>query len=216
MLRVLYRRLFRAYGPQGWWPARSPFEVMVGAVLTQATNWRNVERAVTNLKRAHGLQARRLLALPPARVARAIRPTGYFRQKAKRLLSFTRWYVKRYDGRVSRMFRTPWPRLREELLALDGIGPETADSILLYAGAQPVFVVDAYTIRIFRRHRLIGSRLSYEAVQGKVMAALPPDAALYNEFHALLVAVGKQHCHRRKPSCACCPLSDLPHTRVEG
>lgn len=209
---VIYRRLLGAFGPQGWWPASSPFEMMVGAILTQATNWHNVERAIERLKRAGALHPRRILALRNGRLERAIQPAGYFRQKAKRLRGFSRWYVRRYAGLAGRMFRTPWPVLRQELLALHGIGPETADSILLYAGGAPVFVVDAYTIRVFRRHRLIGDEASYEQVQRAAMGALPARAKLYNEFHALLVAVGKRYCHRRHPDCRRCPLGDLAHT----
>ena len=211
-LRLVYRRLLRAFGPQGWWPASHPFEMMVGAILTQATNWRNVEQAIGRLRRADGLAPRRLLAMPRGRLERAIRRAGYFRQKAKRLAIFSRWYVTRYAGSCARMFRTPWRALREELLALHGIGPETADSMLLYAGNQPVFVVDAYTTRIFRRHRLIGAGATYDDVQRAAMRELPPSANVYNEFHALLVAVGKRFCHRRHPDCEHCPLGDLPHS----
>ena len=211
-LRLIYRRLFRAFGPQGWWPASHPFEMMVGAVLTQATSWRNVEQAIERLRRAGGLAPRRLLAMPRRRLERAIRTAGYFRQKAKRLAIFSRWYVTRYGGSPARMFRTPWRALRTELLSLHGIGPETADSMLLYAGKQPVFVVDAYTTRIFRRHRLIGADATYEDVQRFAMRELSPSATVYNECHALLVAVGKRFCHRQHPDCGHCPLGDLPHT----
>ena len=211
-LRTLYARLVRAFGPQHWWPAKTPFEVMVGAILTQATRWHNVERALARLRAERALAPRRLLALPPGRLARAVRPSGYFRQKARRLRTFTRWYAARYGGSPRRMFRTPWPALRAELLALHGIGPETADSILLYAGGRPVFVVDAYTMRVFRRHRLIGPQAAYADVQALAMRRLPADARLYNEFHALLVAVGKQYCHRRVPACRRCPLKTLPHS----
>ena len=211
-LRAMDRRLRRAFGPQGWWPARTPFEMMVGAVLTQATAWRNVEQAIGRLRRAGALRPRRFLALRRMELEGAIRPAGYFRQKATRLRVFARWYMTRYAGSARRMFRTPWPALRRELLALHGIGPETADAILLYAGAAPVFVVDAYTVRVFTRHRLLDRQATYDAVQQLAMRALPTDAALYNEFHALLVAVGKRYCHRRSPDCAQCPLGDLPHT----
>ena len=209
---VIYERLFRAFGPQGWWPATSSFEMMVGAVLTQATNWHNVERAIGRLRTARALSPRRLLSMTKGRLERCIRAAGYFRQKAKRLTAFAQWYVARYGGHPARMFRTPWQRLREELLELDGIGPETADSILLYAGAQPVFVVDAYTTRVFRRHRLLRPHATYDDIQRLAMQAMRPSAARYNEFHALLVAVGKRFCHRRNPDCGHCPLGDLPHT----
>ena len=211
-LRVIYRRLVRAFGPQGWWPASSSFEMMVGAILTQATNWHNVEQAIAKLKRADGLNPRRLLAMRRGRLERAVRPAGYFRQKAKRLRAFASWYVSRYAASPERMFRTPWPALRQELLGLEGIGPETADSMLLYAGGKPAFVVDAYTTRVLRRHRLIGARATYDEVQRLAVRRLPVSVKVYNEFHALLVAVGKRFCHRRHPECRRCPLGDLPHT----
>ena len=210
----MYRRLIGALGPQRWWPARSAFEMMVGAILTQATAWQNVERAIGRLRRRKALRAEKLLRLSEAALQEAIRPAGYFRQKAARLRGFTRWYVRRYGGSPRRMFRTPWPALREELLARHGIGPETADSMLLYAGRQPVFVVDAYTRRMFQRHRLIDAGASYEAIQTLAMRELPRDVALYNECHALIVAAGKQFCHRRDPACERCPLDDLPHDRL--
>lgn len=211
---ALHQRLLRALGPQGWWPARTPFEMMVGAILTQATNWRNVERAIQRLRAANALRPRRMATMPRATLERLIHSSGYFRQKAKRLQHFCRWYAQRYAASPKRMFRTPWPVLREELLHLHGIGPETADSILLYAGRQPVFVVDAYTTRIFRRHRLIQGRATYATVQALAVRQLPADVTAYNESHALLVAVGKRFCHRQAPDCGRCPLGDLPHTRT--
>ena len=212
-LQGFYRRLFRAFGPQQWWPARSAYEMMVGAILTQATNWHNVEQAIGTLRAAGALHPRQLLALPRGRLERAVRSAGYFRQKAARLRALTRWFVARYGGSPARMFQTPWRLLRHELLALHGIGPETADSILLYGGGQPVFVVDAYTRRVFRRHQLIPKRATYEDIQSLAMSRLPARAPLYNEFHALLVLVGKRYCHRRDPACGQCPLETLPHTR---
>jgi len=211
-LRKIYQKLFRALGPQGWWPADSAFEMMLGAILTQATNWHNVEQAIQRLAHTGALQPREVLAIPTRRLEQLVRPAGYFRQKAKRVKVFTQWYVDRYAGRARRMFRTPWRKLREELLALHGIGPETADSMLLYAGQQPVFVIDAYTTRIFRRHRLIRGRATYDTIQRWVMQELPADTQLYNEYHALLVSVGKQFCHRRHPDCNHCPLGKLPRT----
>jgi len=211
-LTTIYQRLLKRFGPQYWWPAQSPFEMMVGAILTQATNWRNVERAVDGLRRAGALKPQALLALRGDRLERLVHPTGYFRQKATRLRVFTRWFMSRFGGNPARMFREPHEGLRRELLAVDGVGQETADSILLYAGAKPVFVVDAYTMRVLRRHRLSGARATYEQVQRFITDALPQDPALYNEFHALLVAVGKHFCHRRSPDCTRCPLGELPHT----
>ena len=189
--------------------------MMVGAILTQATNWRSAERAINRLRAAGALGPRRLLAVPGARLERLIRPAGYFRQKAKRLRGYTRWYIERYRGEARRMFRTAPLRLRHELLQVPGVGPETADAILLYAGGKPAFVVDAYTERVFRRHRVIRRGATYDEIQRLAMQRLPADAALFNEFHALLVAVGKRCCHRSAPDCAHCPLGDLPRT-LEG
>jgi len=209
-LRRIYHRLLRMLGPQRWWPAKTPFEVMTGAMLTQGTNWHNVERAIARLKAARALSARRLTNLPASMVQRLIRPAGFFRQKATRLQAFSRWYRATYSANAKRMFRQdPWT-LRNELLTLPGIGPETADSILLYAGHQAVCVVDAYTRRIFRRHQLIEGHEPYEVIQRFVMDRFPEDPKLFNEFHALLVAVGKRYCHRRDPDCACCPLGEFP------
>lgn len=162
---------------------------MVGTILTQATNWRNVEQAIKGLRRSGGLSPNRLIALRQGRLERAIRPAGFFRQKAKRLRAFSRWYVARYAGNSARMFRTPWRSLRQELLALHGIGPETADSMLLYAGDRPVFVVDAYTMRVFRRHRLISAKVTYDDVQQFAMQELPSSTRVYNEYHVIVSAV---------------------------
>jgi len=211
-LHLIYRRLRGTLGPQKWWPAKSAFEMMIGAILTQATNWHNVEQAIGRLRRAHALTPQRLLSLSREQLERGVRPAGYFQQKAKRLRVFAEWYLTQYRGRRGQMFRTPWQQLREELLALQGIGPETADSMLLYAGGQPVFVVDAYTTRILRRHRLMRARATYSEIQARVMRTWPHRASVYNEVHALLVAVGKQWCHRRVPDCTRCPLGHLPHT----
>jgi len=185
---------------------------MVGAILTQATRWDAAARAIHQLKRADVLSPQRLSIVPETRLRVLIRSTGYFRQKAKRVKAFSAWYLQRYGGKPQRMFNTPWRLLRQELLALQGIGPETADAILLYAGRQPVFVIDGYTTRVFRRHHLIQAKADYANVQRMVMQRWPSHTRLYNEFHALLVIVGKQFCHRRNPHCGQCPLGDLPHT----
>ncbi len=190
--------------------------MMVGAILTQTTNWHNVEQAIGKLRQVQALHPRRLLALGRGGLQRAIYSTGYFRQKAVRLRTFAAWYLARYGGSRVRMFSRPWPRVREELLRLRGIGPETADSILLYAGGKPVFVADAYSQRIFRRHRMIGAGASYEEAQALIMDAFPRDQRLYNEFHALIVAVGKRYCHRRAPACGRCPLRVFPHRVVDA
>ncbi|MDE2058928.1 MAG: endonuclease III domain-containing protein [candidate division NC10 bacterium] len=209
-LLSLYRHLFRHFGPQRWWPARSRFEVIVGAILTQNTAWTNVEKAINAIRAARLLNPRGIDGTPHDRLARLIRPTGYYNMKAERLKHFTCFLLARYSGSVQRMFRGKRPGLREELLGILGIGEETADSILLYAGGRPIFVVDAYTRRVLERHGLIAANARYGEIQRLFMAHLPADPALFNEYHALLVAVGKSYC-RRTPNCNGCPLRyDLP------
>lgn len=209
----LYRGLLAGYGPQGWWPARTPFEVIVGAILTQNTSWRNVERAIASLRAARALAPGPMLELPEVRLAALIRPAGYYRVKARRLRNLLGHLARRHGGSVARMLRTPSRPLREELLAVSGIGPETADSILLYAAGRPVFVVDAYTRRVLSRHGLCRPDERYDRVQAVFTGALPPDAALFNEYHALLVRLGKEHCRPRAPRCADCPIGAGPAGR---
>lgn len=211
----MYRAMLHALGPQNWWPGRTRLEVIVGAILTQNTAWTNVARAIANLRRERVLTPEALAELPGPRLARLIRPSGYYRTKAARVKRFLRFLRARYALNLSRMFARHPSILREELLSVSGIGPETADSILLYAGGVPVFVVDAYTRRILGRHGLIQPDATYDAVQVHVMENLPPDTRLYNEYHALLVAVGKDFC-RPAPRCARCPLRrDLERHRPE-
>jgi endonuclease-3 related protein len=203
LLRV-YDRLFERYGAQHWWPAETPFEVMVGAVLTQNTAWSNVERAIDNLKAMQGgFCLESLLALPARRLAELIRPAGYFNVKAKRLLSLFRFLQRHGD-----LDRLETDRLRASLLSVHGIGPETADDILLYAFQRPVFVIDAYTRRLFGRLGMVGEGKSYESLRRGFETALPCDSELFNEYHALIVVHAKQHC-RTKPVCDGCPLFDL-------
>lgn len=210
-LLSLYRQLFRYFGPQHWWPARSPFEVMVGAILTQNTAWTNVEKAITALRTARLLSPRAIDAEPNDRLARLIRPAGYYNMKAERLKHLTHFVLTRYGGSIRRMFRGTRDGLRDELLGISGIGEETADSILLYAGGRPIFVVDAYTRRVLERHELIAAKRSYGEIQHLFMTHLPTDPVLFNEYHALLVAVGKTYC-RKTPRCEACPLrDDLPN-----
>jgi endonuclease-3 related protein len=206
VLPLYYQTLFDHLGPQNWWPARTPFEVIVGTILTQNTSWSNVERAISNLRRERLLTPRALERVPFARLASLIRSSGYFRQKAKKLKAFVRFLRDEYAGSLTRMFRTPTLELREKLLAVHGIGPETADSILLYAGKKDVFVVDAYTRRIFSRHGWVSEDVSYEELRAKIEAELPRDVSRYNEFHALLVMAGKHWCRTREPRCSECPL----------
>jgi endonuclease-3 related protein len=206
ILPEFYNALFAALGQQGWWPACTRFEVIVGAILTQNTAWGNVERAIANLRRARMLSPRALERVSLARLARLVRPSGYFRQKARKLKTFVRFLRTEYRGSLARMFRAPTPGLRQKLLSVPGIGPETADSILLYAGGRPVFVVDAYTRRILSRHGLIDERSNYEQMRALFEQSLPRDSRLYNEYHALLVQVGKNWCRPGKARCDACPL----------
>jgi endonuclease-3 related protein len=200
-----YRRLLERYGPQRWWPAESPFEVVVGAILTQNTAWSNVAKAIRNLKRARLLAPGALHRVSLRRLAREIRPSGYFNVKARRLKAFVRFLFDHYNGSLRTLFREEPRKLRDRLLRVNGIGPETADAILLYAGGIPFFVVDAYTRRVFHRHRLMDGRRDYRALQAEFMEALPEDPQRYNEFHALIVRVGKEHCGPT-PDCKGCPL----------
>jgi endonuclease-3 related protein len=202
-----FNSLFTAYGPQHWWPGRSRFEIIVGAILTQNTSWANVERAIRNLRAAKLLSSDAIRCVPSAKLAKLLRPSGYFRQKTKTLKSFVRFLYAVHGGSLSRLFKTPTPILRDQLLALRGIGPETADSILLYAGKHPVFVVDAYSRRILERHGLCDPRASYEQVRAIFENSLPRDHQLYNEFHALVVHVGKNYCRPKNPRCPECSLS---------
>jgi len=204
----MFDRLLKHYGPQNWWPGETPFEVMVGAILTQNTNWKNVEKAIENLKSAKALNPKKLLALSDTAMARLIKPAGYFNVKTKRLKSFLDFFHKEYGCSVKKMVRQDTGKLREQLLSVKGIGPETADSILLYALGHPQFVVDAYTYRVFTRHYLLGEEAVYEDLQELAVESIPPEADHYNEFHALLVNVGKDFCGP-KPKCDQCPLNGL-------
>lgn len=206
MLKEVYRRLFEAFGPQHWWPGDTAFEMIVGAILTQNTSWANVERAIHNLREADLLDPRALYEVPVEELEDLIQPAGYFRIKARRLRSLIEFLVDRYDGSLDAMFQTPLPELREALLGVHGVGPETADSILLYAGHLPSFVVDTYTHRIFSRHGWIDFEADYHQIKDYIEGELPQDVPLYNEFHALLVRLGKDYCHKSKPKCSECPL----------
>jgi endonuclease-3 related protein len=205
-LQEYYQALYNTMGPQGWWPARTAFEVIVGAILTQNTAWTNVERAITNLRRAKMLTPKSLERIPAGRLEQLVRPSGYFRQKARKLKAFVRFLRGTYGGSLARMFRAPTAELREKLLAVHGIGPETADSILLYAGGHAVFVVDAYTKRILERHGWAGAKTEYEEMQTLFETQVPRDAQRFNEFHALLVQVGKNWCRPGEARCNACPL----------
>jgi endonuclease III related protein len=205
-LKRLFLRLYSAFGPQHWWPADSSFEVMVGAILTQNTSWANVEKAILKLKERKLLDARRLLMLSPDKLAVFIKSAGYYNLKAARLKNFIRFFFAMYAGDIKRMASQDAMILRKQLLTVKGVGPETADSILLYALNKPVFVIDAYTKRIFSRHRLLSGDVTYEQAQDIFMRNLKNDAKLFNEYHALLVRLGKNYCRKQNPKCEICPL----------
>jgi endonuclease III related protein len=205
-MRDYYDALFAAYGPQGWWPGRTRFEVIAGAILVQNTSWKNAALAIANLRQEKLLSAAAIESVEFGRLARLVRPSGYFRQKAKKLKAFVAFLRDEYQGSLTRMFRAPTEVLREQLLGVHGIGPETADGILLYAGEHPVFVVDAYARRMLERHGLVAGGKSYEELRTLFESRLPRDAGLYNEFHALIVHVGKTFCRAREARCGECAL----------
>jgi len=235
---AMYTTLAQKWGPQHWWPARTPFEVVVGAYLTQNTNWTNVELALGKLRSARVLSVGGIRNISIRRLEGLVRSSGYFRQKARRLKLFVKFLDRSYGGSLRRMFAQPTAKLREELLALDGVGPETADSILLYAGQHAIFVVDTYTRRISERHALTGAKANYEELRvlferglseralaivpamrslGSAshlpspmsLALRPPLAQVFNEMHGLIVGVGKTYCLKSKPRCEECPLKPL-------
>jgi len=204
----IYQTMLNTLGPQQWWPGETPFEVVIGAILTQNTNWSNVEKAIRNLKAADRLSPSGIYELSTIELAQLIRPSGFFNVKAKRVKTFINWLFSRYEGDLSRMFRQDLQTLRDELLSVKGIGPETADSILLYAGNMPTFVVDAYTHRIFSRHGFISEESTYDEMKAFFEENLPEDVRLFNEYHALLVQIGKRYCKPKK-ACEPCPLKDF-------
>lgn len=208
LLRDLYQRLYQAFGPQGWWPGDTPLEVALGAILTQNTNWNNVARVLATLKEEGLLDPQALRALPEAELARWLKPAGYYNIKARRLQSFLA-FLAQFGDSLERLAAADLEKLRPALLSIKGVGPETADSILLYALNQPTFVVDAYTFRILSRHGLIPEVISPEDLRQTFMAHLPLEVPLYQEYHALLVRLGKEYC-RPKPRCAGCPLEGWP------
>ena len=243
--RAIYRKLARAWGRQHWWPAETPFEVIVGAILTQNTSWTNVERAMANLRAATVLNVEGIRELPLPKLEALVRPSGYFRQKAQRLKNFVAFLDARYGGSLEQMFATPTEQLRAELLSQNGIGPETADSILLYAGGHEIFVVDAYTRRILERHLTVSAGAKYDEIRNLIERALQreqpveshrpglqarphaheasamstaqrsPLAQVYNEMHGLLVQVGKHYCLKQQPKCEICPLGSMLPISIE-
>jgi endonuclease-3 related protein len=216
-LQAYYDRLYADFGPQSWWPARSRFEVIVGAILVQNTSWSNVTRATANLRKARALSPSGVRDLSTHQLEKLLRPAGYFRQKTRTVRTFIDFLYKNHGGSLRRLFALPTDSLRAKLLALRGIGPETADSILLYAGKHPVFVVDAYTRRIMQRHGLTHPKTDYEDLRAIFESSLPREHQLFNEFHALIVRTGKLHCRKSNPDCPHCPLNSfLPPVAGHG
>jgi endonuclease-3 related protein len=214
-LLKIYKLLDGYFGDLHWWPAISPFEVMVGAILTQNTAWTNVEMAIKALRKRRLLTPAALSRIPEDDLAVIIRPSGYYHLKTVRLKALVRFLMDDYSGSVAAMKAEGLPLLRAKLLGIRGVGPETADSILLYACQKPVFVSDAYTRRIFLRHGLIDEAAGYDEIQSLVMASLPSDVNLFNQFHALIVVAAKTFC-RKRPECADCPLAILNTGRKIG
>lgn len=204
-LMEMFDLMLDHFGPQNWWPADDAMEMMVGAILTQNTNWKNVEKAIDNLKKKKWLSLKELHMVSVQDLAELIKPAGYFNIKAKRLKNFVAFMMEAYGGNLSRFFEERTPALRSGLLSVKGIGPETADSILLYAAHRPVFVVDAYTYRVLHRHGLADEQATYDDIQAIFMDHLPEEPGLFNEFHALIVRTGKNYC-KRIPFCNLCPL----------
>ncbi len=207
-LYPIYKKLLNEFGTQHWWPAKTKFEVIIGAILTQNTSWQNVEKAILNLKRKKLLNPKNIRDVDIATLAGHIKPSGYYNIKAKRIKNFVNWFHINFDSSISRMSKAPLYDLRKGLLSVNGIGPETADSILLYAVQKPVFVVDAYTRRIFFRHKLISQDASYEQIQSFFQNSLATDTELFNEYHALIVKLAKTYC-KKTPECNRCPLVDF-------
>lgn len=206
-LLEIYRRLFSIYGPQRWWPGKTAFEIVVGAILTQSAAWTNVEKALNNLRAAGALSPAALHSLDVAEIARLVRPSGYYNTKAQKLKAFVAMLAANFNGDLDALLALPEATLRPLLLSTYGIGPETADSILLYAADRPVFVIDAYTRRVFSRLGIGPEQDTYHGWQMMFMASLEADAALFNEYHALIVRLAKDFC-RKRPRCHLCPLRD--------
>ena len=213
----MYDAMLAHFGPRAWWPSKAgvetaagKVEVCAGAILTQNTNWKNVEKAIASLRAADGLSIAALHAMRVSKLARLIRSAGYFNVKARRLKSFVGAVVEQADGDIERFLSSPKGKLRERLLAISGVGPETADSMILYAAGKASFVIDAYTMRIFRRHGLLAESARYDDAKGMFEAALPAEAEIYNDYHAQIVSVGKEFC-RKRARCEGCPLEGFSH-----
>jgi endonuclease III related protein len=208
LLMTYYHALRERFGHRQWWPAETPFEVCVGAVLTQNTAWKNVVKAITNLKEADVLQPEKIYELSLDKLADLIKPSGYYNVKAQRLMNFVRHLMENHGGDLFLLLNLPQDSLREQLLSIKGIGKETADSIILYAAQKPIFVIDAYTKRILLRHGLVPENADYDSTQNLFEENLVKNVGLFNDFHAQLVALGHHHC-KKKPLCAGCPLEQF-------
>ena len=204
MLLKIYQRLHESFGSQHWWPAKTPFEVIIGAILTQQTSWNNVEKAINNLKKEKLLDSKKLHEIKNEKLEKLIQSSGYYRQKTKKLKNFMNFLWENYDGILEKLFEQPIPKLRENLLSVNGIGKETADSIILYAANKPIFVIDTYTVRLINRLEITKEK-DYNKIQQLFQKNLPQDTQLFNEFHALIVKLGKDYC-KKKPRCDECPL----------
>lgn len=204
----IYHCLFNKFGPQYWWPGDSPFEIMIGAILTQNTNWKNVEKAINNIKKAKLMNPKKLLK-NMNRIPDLIKPSGFYRLKSKRLIAFLKYFVDNYGGDITNFEGRDTEIIRKELLSIPGIGYETADSILLYALDRPVFVIDAYTRRILSRHKLINQDAQYDEIKRLLEDNLYKDTQLYNEYHALIVRLGKEFCKKNEPLCNICPVFNI-------
>ncbi len=209
ILYEIYEKLFAHFGPQNWWPADTLFEICVGAILTQNASWKNVKKAIDNLKKKDLLDPFKLYDIPLETLSQIIKPSGFYNIKAKRLKNFVKFLVEKYQGDLKFLFSKGLEKAKEELFSIKGLGKETVDSILLYAGNFPIFVVDAYTYRILHRHSLAPEEATYEEIQALFMENLPRDPQLFNEFHALLVACGKNFCKKKDPLCETCPLKSI-------
>ena len=207
----IYKILYNTFGPQHWWPGTSPFEIMIGAILTQNTSWYNVGKAIENIKKARLLDPQKLLH-HHKKIPTLIKPAGFYKVKSKRLIAFLKYYVHKYNGHIGQMKPKKLSVLRDELLHIKGIGFETADSIILYAISRPIFVVDTYTRRIFSRHHFIDYNIPYDDIRILFESHVPRRVKLYNEYHALLVKLGKERCKKNEPLCDSCPLQYLYHT----
>lgn len=208
-IKLIYDKLYSAFGPQRWWPGDTPFEVIIGAILTQNTSWKNVSVSIQNLKKNKVLTPRKLYNLPLKKLGLLIRSSGYYNLKAKRLKNFLEILFSGYNGNLDKMLNQEEKALRKILLDISGIGPETADSIMLYAAGELSFVVDAYTRRIFSRHKLIEENMPYDEIKEFFEKNLPLDIKLYNEYHALIVKLGKDFCLKKNPKCSLCPANGI-------